>query len=160
VRHLELRSAGDARPPSLAAVRLADPATVLPFSYESLLPVQVMNDLPWPVTVTVSARPENNRLTLPSPQQTLTVEGASSGTAQVPIRARVGTGDVDVLVDLIGRDGAPIGGTVAIPVSVHADWELIGMIVLGVLVALFFSFGVWRSIRNRRRRDGAAAADG
>jgi len=141
---------------TLGAVRLADPVPVLPFSYESTLPVQVVNELDWPVTVTVSAVPENNRLLLPEPDQTITVQPGSSGTAAVPMQAKVGTGDVDVLVTLYAQNGERIGETVSIPVSVHADWESIGMAVIGALVALFIGFGAWRSIRNRRARRATA----
>jgi hypothetical protein len=56
----------------------------------------------------------------------------------------------------------PIGQPRDVVVTVHADWEIIGLTVLGIGIGASLVIGLVRTVLSRRKRamDAAAAADG
>ncbi|QTV80441.1 DUF6049 family protein [Microbacterium sp. NIBRBAC000506063] len=123
------------------------------------LPVWVHNELPWPITVTLGARPADPRLEV---QAQTTVESIpmNNTRVRVPVQARVGSGEVDVHLHLTSPTGVPIGEPQVTHVIVRAEWESIGLVVLGVGVGLLLVLGVIRTVRRRRKADAAASASG
>ncbi len=144
---------------TLHSVSVQPPSRVQLISSESDLPVWVRNGLPWPISVTLEARPSDGRLEV---QRFTSIEGqgASNTRVRVPIEARVGSGEVTVRFALTSPTGVPIGSPQVANVTVRADWETIGISVFGGLIALLLAVGVVRTMRRRRREQRTAVADG
>lgn len=118
----------------------------------------VRNDLPWPVTVVLSVRPDDARLRV-QPRTTVDAQASANTRVEVPVEARIANGEVSVDLQLFSPSGEPIGQPQAVDVEVRAEWESIGLIVIIVLVVAFLSLGVVRTVA-RRRRAAAAPPDG
>ena len=136
---------------TLESISVVPSSSVLVVARESPLPTTVLNALPFPATVIVSADPSNGRLIVEDSVE-VTVGAESRSNVQIPIAAGVGRGEVTIVVSLTSPTGVPIGGTVNIDANVQADWEGLGAAILAIAVALFFGFGIWRNIRRRRRQ--------
>jgi hypothetical protein len=115
------------------------------------LPVHVRNDLSTDVTVQVALEPSDQRLQVPDPM-TLTVPATSQATAQLPVRA-VGSGDVNVSVELLNADGRPVGTPADLRVRVRADWENVGTAVVAGVLGVMLVVGLVRTVRRGRRMD-------
>ena len=61
-------------------------------------------------------------------------------------------------MQLLSPTGVKIGTPTAVTVDVHADWEGIGALIVGILLVLLFGFGIVRNILRRRRENAAADA--
>ncbi|MGW9166102.1 DUF6049 family protein [Agromyces sp. NPDC055658] len=142
---------------TLAGVSVVPSSSVNIFARESPLPITVLNALPYPVTVVVSADPSNGRLVVEE-SVTETIPAESRSTVQVPIAAGVGRGEVTIAISLASPTGVAIGRTVYISGNVQADWEGLGAVILATAVVLFFGFGIWRNIRRRRKQRAAEAS--
>ncbi|WP_309067792.1 DUF6049 family protein [Microbacterium sp.] len=142
------------------AVGIQDPDPVNLISAGANLPVWVRNDLPYPATVTLLARPTDPRLDV-ADMVPVTIQPRSVQAVQVPVEARVGSGDVGIELSLKSPTLADIGPHQTVEVTVRADWERIGIVVLGVLVVGLIGIGIVRTVRRerRRRRGQDAAAD-
>lgn len=141
------------------AVGIQDPTPVNLLSAGADLPVWVRNDLPYPATVTLLARPDDPRLDVRD-MTTVTVQPRSVQAVQVPVEARVGSGNVDIELSLRSATGETIGPRQTVEVTVRADWERIGIVILGALVVGLIGTGIVRTIRRTRRRRAEEAADG
>ncbi|MFF2495600.1 DUF6049 family protein [Agromyces sp. NPDC058064] len=147
-----------ARRATTEAVSVVPSSSVNIFARETPLPVTVLNALPYPVTVIVSADPSNGRLVVDE-SVTASIPAESRSSVQVPITAGVGRGEVTIAISLTSPTGVPVGRTVYISGNVQADWEGLGAGILATAVVLFFGFGIWRNIRRRRKQRTAEAAE-
>lgn len=114
------------------------------------LPVWVRNDLPYPITVVLTAERQDPRIDV----QRTTVIHAPAGTIardKIPVSARIASGEVDVVMSLTSRTGVPIGTPEVARLTVRADWENIGLGILASLVLLLLGGGIWRTVHQRRR---------
>ena len=118
----------------------------------------VRNDLPWPVTVVLSVRPDDARLRV-QPRTTVDAQASANTRVEVPVEARIANGEVSVDLQLFSPSGEPIGQPQAVDVEVRAEWESIGLIVIIVLVVAFLSLGVVRTVARRRRAAAAPPDD-
>ncbi len=118
----------------------------------------VHNELPYPVQVVLTVAPDDLRLSVDR-TTAVTASAASNTPVSVPVRARIATGEVQLAVSLHSPQGVAVGETQTVQVTVRADWEGIGAVILGVLVAAFVTAGVIRTVRRRRRGRAAADAD-
>ncbi|GAA3662596.1 DUF6049 family protein [Microbacterium marinilacus] len=132
------------------AVGLEQPTTVQLLSAGVDLPVWVRNDLPYPIEVTLTAHPDDPRLDVAesTPAQ---IQPNTTTAVQVPVEARVGSGDVRIDLTLVNGEGQLIGPPRTVEVTVRADWERIGIGGLIVLIVGLIGTGVFRTIRRRRR---------
>ncbi|MFV9423834.1 DUF6049 family protein [Microbacterium sp. S1037] len=110
----------------------------------------VRNDLPWPISVVLAVRPDDARLRV---QDRTPVEAQASANTrvEVPVEARLANGEVSVALQLYSPTGEPVGAPQVVDVEVRAEWESIGLIVVIVLVVVFLSVGVIRTLARRRR---------
>lgn len=133
----------------LSSVDIQPSSTVQILSASVDLPVWVRNDLPWPITVILQASPDSTRLDV---QAHSTVESLPNNNTRVrvPVTARVASGEVDITLRLTSPTGVRVGSEQVIPVVVRAEWESIGLVILGVAVALLLTFGVIRTVRKKR----------
>ncbi|MFE6964943.1 DUF6049 family protein [Agromyces sp. NPDC057679] len=146
-----------ARRATTESVSVVPSSSVNIFARETPLPVTVLNALPYPVTVIVSADPSNGRLVVEE-SVTANIPAESRSTVQVPITAGVGRGEVTIAISLSSPTGVSVGRTVFITGNVQADWEGLGAGILATALVLFFGFGIWRNIRRRRKQRAADAA--
>ncbi|KAB1662967.1 DUF6049 family protein [Pseudoclavibacter sp. CFCC 13611] len=139
----------------LDAVAITSTTNLTLVSGSSQIPVAVRNDTGQPVTVQVHISPSTGRVTTKSPVS-LTIDPHSAATAQVPVRA-IANGSVVLNIGITNDHGDPIGETVSRPMDVQAQWEGIGLGIVGAAVTLLFGFGLVRSLIRRRHR---LSADG
>jgi len=143
---------------TLGAVSIQQPQPVQLFTSAAPLPVWVRNELPWPVNVSLSSDPSSPRLDV-QPVTPVTAGAAGSTRVNIPIEARVASGDVRVAFRLFGPNGAAIGEPAVADVTLRADWEGIGLVILGGVIGLLLVFGILRTILRRRRADAATRAE-
>ncbi|MCK9794179.1 DUF6049 family protein [Isoptericola sp. 4D.3] len=153
--------AGVARSQELQqSIAVSDRSDVTLVSDTGRLPVQVSNDLPVDATVTVVLRPNASRLVVES-RPTVVVPAGTSRNVHVPVSA-IGSGEVDLQVEVLAPSGAVVAGPTSFSVDVHAGWETAGTAVVAAAVALLFLAGIWRTVRRGRssaRTTGENAAD-
>ncbi|MBN9153857.1 MAG: hypothetical protein J0J05_07740 [Microbacterium sp.] len=142
---------------TLGAVSIAPTSSVNLVGSAAPLRFWVRNDLPWPVNVELIAQPDDLRLEVQ--QTTKVVAQPSSNTrTEVPVRAKIGNGEVTITLHLQGPTGVLLGGEQSVDVNVRADWEVAGLWIMGVLVGGFLILGLIRTIVARRRRSRTADA--
>ncbi|GGH44213.1 DUF6049 family protein [Microbacterium album] len=139
-------------------VGIQQPTTVQLVSAGAALPVWIHNDLPYPVTATLIAQPDDPRLDV-TEFTTVTAQPLSSTSIQVPVEARVGSGQVRVALTLLSPTGEQIGPTQTMEVTVRADWERVGIGILIALVTGLVITGVVRTVRRSRRARRARLAE-
>lgn len=142
---------------TLHSVRILPTENVNLVSAQASIPFTVSNELPnETATVVLDASPSNGRLEIDGPT-TKSVPKDSRATMLVPVKAKVGNGQVVLSLQLYSPTGVAIGDPSAVTVDVHADWEGIGAVIFVVLLVLLFGFGVVRGILRRRAQRKAEA---
>ena len=145
---------------TLQSVAIAPPSDITLAATSAPLTFSVRNDLPWEVSVVLIATPSDPRL-LVQTATTVAAEPAQNTRVQVPAQARVGSGESNLTLQLYSASGVAIGDTVPVHVAVRAEWESIGVIVMGAGILGLIVFGVVRTVRkNRRARRRPQPADG
>jgi len=136
-------------------------SSILLLAEEQSLPIRVSNELGQDVEVQVVLRPDDSRLKAPS-RPVATVPARSEVTVMVPVEA---AGSVNVVVDVEAVSAARPDVRVAEPqqfvVRVRADWESVGTVVVGALLAVAMLGGIWRTVRRGKspHRVAGAAVD-
>jgi hypothetical protein len=143
---------------TLDSVRILAPSDLVVLSSGADLRFWVRNDLQWPVTVTLHTSPDSPKLVV-QPLTEVQASPASNTRAIVPVKARIGNGEVTISLSLKSPTGVSIGTVQVANVNVRADWEAFGLTTLIVLVVAFLVLGVIRTVLRRRHRATAAAAD-
>ncbi len=137
-----------------SAVYLAPQASVRLASNESILPIPVVNNLQYPVTVGVTVHTSSGRLVI-TEAAPITIDAKTTAQIYVPVKA-VANGNVTLSMQLEDTHGNALGASVSRKMTVSAEWESITAIALASVVALLFGFGLFRGIR--RKRSGAEIA--
>lgn len=135
---------------TLDAVGVQEPSPIQLFTSAAPLPVWVRNDLPWPVNVQLTATPSDARLDV-QPSTPVEALPASNTRVKVPVEARVGSGELSVDFALSSPTGVSIGTDQTAMVTVRAEWESIGLVILGAVIGLLLLLGIIRTIVRRRR---------
>jgi hypothetical protein len=120
---------------------------------QASIPITVVNGHSFDVTLSVHAVPSNPRLSV-GDDQLVMIPADSQGTVKIPVAARVGNGDVNLTLSLASPSGEPVGEAVIVPVSVRADWEGFGLVIMA---ALFFALVITGIVRTVRRRGTSSA---
>ena len=136
---------------TLEAVAVVPPSDITLAATSAPLTFSVRNDLPWPVSLRLIATPNDPRLVV---QNTTEVEaGPEQNTrVQVPVEARVGSGESTLSLQLRSPAMVAIGDTVPVHVTVRAEWESVGLIVMATLVGAMIVIVIVRTVRTMRRR--------
>lgn len=120
------------------------------------LPISVSNGWDQAVSVRLKLTPTDTRLQF-DPVETLTIAPHSIGQFRIPVKA-VGSGDVQVTVQLTNPAGQSIGAAETIQVRVRAEWESTGTYIVAGLLAAVLVFGIVRRIvkgpKNRKLKTG------
>jgi hypothetical protein len=141
---------------TVASVQIDPTGKITVASAQSLIPVTVTNGFDLPVNIVLRATPSNGRLEVDS-DTAKTIPAKASAKVLVPVKAKLGNGSVRLGLQLYSPTELPIGAPQTASIEVHADWEGLGALILGIAVVLFFGFGLTRSIvrRIKTRRSGA-----
>jgi hypothetical protein len=116
----------------------------------------VRNDLPYPVNLVLYATPDDLRLDVQRANP-LVAQADSNTRVDVPVQARVGSGDVTLALQLRSRASVAIGAPGSVDVSVRAEWETVGIAALAVVVGALLLLGVVRTaLKLRARRSGTS----
>ncbi|MCW4457327.1 DUF6049 family protein [Microbacterium sp. MPKO10] len=144
----------------LSSVTIVQSSPILMIADQISIKISVRNSLDLPVQVVMKASPDNPRLAVESSKLT-EIPAKTQQTVAIPVTARLGNGDVNLRLNLYSADGVALTGSSTVPVTVRADWERIGTIILIGAVVLLFVFGVIRTVlrRRRERTDGTAPID-
>jgi hypothetical protein len=136
-------------------VSVQQPSTVQLVSPEAALPFFVRNDLPFAANVVLVSTPDNLRLDVDRTVPVRAEPGVNT-RVEVPVRARVGSGEVTIELRLLSPAFEQVGPIQHADVTVRAEWERIGIIGLGAIVVLLLGAGLIRTVRRRRRARVAA----
>ncbi|MBA8817055.1 hypothetical protein FHX48_002149 [Microbacterium halimionae] len=143
---------------TLSSVSILPPSNINLLTSGAGLGFWVKNDLPYPVSVVLYAQPDDLRLEV-EPVTTVQAEPASNTRAEIPVQARIASGEVTIVLRLESPTGVHVGPTESVDVNVRAEWEGIGVVVLIVLIGGLLVVGIIRTIlRRRAKRDSPAAA--
>lgn len=116
------------------------------------IPVWIRNDLPYPVTVIVHARPDDLRLEVAESTQ-VSVGPSQSLRATLAVQSRIGSGTVHMDLFLTSDTGVRVGDGQQLEINVRADWETIGLVILAILGGGFLTVGIIRTVLRLRRRN-------
>lgn len=136
---------------TLDSVRLTQSSDIILLGTNSSLLFTVRNDLEWPVSLVAIAQPRDPRLIV---QTTTDVEaGAAQNTRiEIPVESRIASGETTLDLRLLGPTDATIGEPVSVAVSVRAEWEGVGIVVMAVGIAGLLIAGAVRTIKRLRHR--------
>lgn len=140
------RAAGDAVADGLTAV---PSSTINLISSNADLPVRITSSLDQDVTVRVHLVPSAQRLQADA-DTTVTVPADGAVTSKVPVTA-VGSGDVDLTIEVLAADGTRVGTPTTVHMRVRADWENLGTRVIGLGLVIMLAVGITRTVRRGRR---------
>jgi Family of unknown function (DUF6049) len=130
-----------------------DPSNeILAIADQTSLPVSVSNGLDQDVTVNLIVTSLSTRVTIERKNsvQTVTVNSGAQRRILIPMSA-LSNGKAAIVVTLKSSTGVQIGRTRTINVNVQAGWETAGTLIFAALVVGLFGFGLFRTIRKRRR---------
>jgi hypothetical protein len=135
----------------LASVRVSTDSDINMIGAAATLPVSVENGLATPITVVVTADPQNNSISIEGPV-TVKIESRAQAVARFSAEAQVSNGSVLVETTLASVAGAPVGTVRSLRVNVRADWEAVGLIVFGAVFVGLVVAGVIRTVRRREAK--------
>ncbi|QJA00483.1 DUF6049 family protein [Leifsonia sp. PS1209] len=147
---------------TLHSIKILPTENVNLVSAQGSIPFTVSNELKdEAANLVLTAAPSNSRLEIDQ-NATKRIPQDSRATMLVPVKAKLGNGQVVLSLRLYSPAGVPIGDPSAVTVDVHADWEGIGALIFGILLVLLFGFGIVRNILRRRdqRRKRLAGESG
>lgn len=139
---------------TLNSVTIVRSSPILMIADQISIKIAVRNSLDLPVNVVMRASPDNPRLVVTASDVT-EIAPRTQQSVSIPVTARLGNGDVNLRLELFSPTGVSIANSSVVPVTVRADWERIGTIILIVGVTLLFVFGLIRTILRRRRENRA-----
>jgi hypothetical protein len=121
------------------------------------IPLTVQNNLDQDVSFSVQLSPSDSRLQAPT---TLPVQITASSTQsiRIPVTA-VGSGNVEVKVQILDESGKYVATSGVFRVRVRADWENVGTGVVLGLLALLLAGGIWRTVRRGHSERRVSALD-
>lgn len=122
------------------------------------LPITIANELAVQVQVVLSVRPLNALVTVAQPRTDLTLAPSTQQRVQVPIDV-VGTGTVLMVAQLHTPDGVALGPPQTMRITAQPTIETAVAVALGIAIVLLIVFGIWRSVRKRRRGQARGDAD-
>lgn len=132
----------------LSAVRTTTAPSVNIISRTAEIPVQVTNDLPYPVRVSVDVQAVSPIVTTTTTKAR--VPGRASVTVRVPVEVR-SNGDARAVVALRSDSGIEISATERVVLHAHRGFEDRFLLVMAAAVVLLFLAGLARSISRGRR---------
>ncbi len=134
----------------LNSVRIPEGSTITLLQEKGNLPIAVANELSFPVTVFIRAKPDRAILDVLEDRVELKIEANSQAKAAVPVQS-IANGTVLTRLSIESRSGVQISSPTFVELNVQAGWETAATIVLAVAILLIFGAGIWRTVLKRRR---------
>ena len=136
----------------VSSVQVDPSSEILVTADQTSLPVSVSNDLDQDATINLEVRSLSARLTVDPRHsiQSVTVEQGAQRRILIPV-STLSNGKAEIIATLVSSTGVPIGRAVTIQVNVQAGWETIGTLIFAALIVALFAFGIFRTIRKRRK---------
>ena len=134
----------------LSSVRIQDSSTITLLQEKGNLPIAVMNELDFPVTVYVTVQPDRAILRVTETRVELTIEPRSQAKASVPVES-IANGEVRTTVSLTSGSNVRIDSPTVVDLNVQAGWETAATFILAGIVVLLFGVGIWRTVLRRRK---------
>lgn len=150
-----IREHANASAATLSAITLVPTEQFNMVSWQSTLGFSVRNNLQYPAAVTLTIAADNLRLSI-APTVSAVIPARTTVKYQVPVSARIGNGRTNLTLGLTSATGRQLAAPTTVLVNVRADWEKIGLAILGGIVVILLGGGVFRTLRGRRRRARAA----
>jgi hypothetical protein len=141
-----------------SSVRIVESSEITFAADRGLLPVTVENGLTQAVTVFITVRPTTPLLSFESDSFEIEIEPLSQRKALLPAEA-LSNGTVELIVSLRSAGGDRIGEPTSVTTRVQAGWETPVTLGLGVVVAIIFIAGVYRTVTRRRREAAESSPD-
>ncbi|MDQ4214822.1 DUF6049 family protein [Microbacterium capsulatum] len=123
------------------------------------VPVWVRNDLPYPVRVQLHITANDGRIQLPALTE-IDAQPSSTTRVKIPVEVRLSNAEVGLTMRLTSTSGVAIGASQTAQLTIRAEWETIGLIVLGSIAVLLIGGGIFRTVRRRRAAAAKYAAVG
>ena len=135
----------------LGGVQVVPSETTQLIGTSSRVPVHVHNALPFDAVVTLKVNPTSAAIRVPELRfEGEAVPAGANATVLVPIDSRVSSGDAWLSVRIADTVDEATFSQEQLHLTIRSSYEAILLTVLGVLAALLFGFGIWRSLRRHR----------
>ncbi|MBX3087220.1 MAG: hypothetical protein KF742_01920 [Cryobacterium sp.] len=134
----------------LNSVHIPEGSTITLLQEKGNLPIAVANELSFPVTVYIRAKPDRAILNVLENRVELKIEANSQAKAAVPVQS-IANGTVLTRLSLESGSGVQISDPTFVELNVQAGWETAATIVLAIVVVIIFGAGIWRTVNRRRR---------
>lgn len=118
----------------------------------SRVPILIRNSLPFEASVTLQIAPTSAAIGVP--ERTFADETVAPGgntTVLVPVNSRVSSGDSRLIIKVTAVTGDEVFVERELRLTIRSSYETVMLTTLGVLAALLFAFGIWRSVRRHRK---------
>ncbi len=141
----------------MSAINIVPSSDINMISTGAEIPLTVQNNLDQNVSFEVQLNPSDSRLQAPT---TLPVQIMANSTQsiRIPVTA-VGSGNVEVRVQILDESGRSVATSGVFRVRVRADWENVGTGVVLGLLALLLAGGIWRTVRRGHSERRVSALD-
>lgn len=138
-----------AAPQLLSGIKVEESSTINMISDTAEIPLHITNPFPVPVNVTVKVKAPDSRLEIPAAVSAQLRAGTTT-TVAIPVQAH-GSGNLQLEVHIVNKNGHEVGTPAAINMRIRASWENAGTLVLAILIGLVLVVGVTKSVRSGRR---------
>ncbi|XPP27051.1 MAG: DUF6049 family protein [Leucobacter sp.] len=137
----------------LRGVQVVTTANTQLVGTSSQIPVQLHNSLPFEALVTLRIAPMSAGVAVPErlfEEQSIAAGG--NATVLIPVRSRVSSGESALLAQVTDTAGERVFSSATLQLTIRSAFETILLWGLGVFALLLLGFGIWRSVRRRRRQ--------
>lgn len=138
-----------AAPQLISGIKVEESSTINMISDTAEIPLHITNPFPVPVNVTVKVKAPDSRLEIPAAVSAQLRAGTTT-TVAIPVQA-YGSGNLQLEVHIVNKNGHEVGTSAAINMRIRASWENAGTLVLAILIGLVLVVGVTKSVRSGRR---------
>lgn len=136
---------------TLNSIHIAPMQNITLAATQGSIPFTITNSLTeQAVRVTVHVATSNRRLEIGAPESKH-IAPQSQSTLLVPVKTQLGNGQVTLRLQLVTPTGQRVGHPTSVNVNVHADWEGIGALLVGIVLIALFASGVIRTLRKTKK---------
>lgn len=137
----------------LRGVQVVTTANTQLVGTSSQIPVQLHNSLPFEALVTLRIAPMSAGVAVPERLfEEQSIAAAGNATVLIPVRSRVSSGESALLAQVTDTAGERVFSSATLQLTIRSAFETILLWGLGVFALLLLGFGIWRSVRRRRRQ--------
>lgn len=137
----------------LRGVQVVTTANTQLVGTSSQIPVQLHNSLPFEALVTLRIAPMSAGVAVPERLfEKQSIAAGGNATVLIPVRSRVSSGESALLAQVTDTGGEQVFSSATLQLTIRSAFETILLWGLGVFALLLLGFGIWRSVRRRRRK--------